>query len=169
MAIPIASPSAVSMASVVPTTAAPPKAKPTAKPSGTLCIVTARKSLVDLLSAECKPSSCPVPLCMCGTSLSITTRKTPPAISPIAAGRKLHLPQSAEPSIAGISSDHTDAAIIMPAANPRNSVLSLSDISFLKKNTSAAPSVVARKIIENPVIVITVLPINFTSFQENHR
>ena len=57
----------------------------------------------------------------------------------------------------GMSSDHTDAATMTPEANPKNSVLSLPDISPLKKNTSAAPAVVAMKMIQKPSTVIAVV------------
>ena len=53
-------------------------------------------------------------------------------------------------SMAGISSDHTDAATITPAAKPRNTFWVRWDISFLKKNTSAAPSTVARQVAPVP-------------------
>jgi hypothetical protein len=43
-----------------------------------------------------------------------------PSRKPIAAGITLHLPLSASISIAGISSDHTDAATITPDAKPSN-------------------------------------------------
>ena len=53
--------------------------------------------------------------------------------------------------MAGISSDHTEAAIITPAAKPRNTFCVTADISFLKKNTMAAPSTVARQVAPVPM------------------
>ena len=82
--------------------------------------------------------------------MSRSTRKSPPATNPVAAGTKLHVPQSEAASIDGISSDHTDAAIIIPAAKPKKSVFSFSEISLLKKNTSDEPSVVDKNINEKP-------------------
>ena len=52
-------------------------------------------------------------------------------------------------SIAGISSDHTDAAIITPAANPRKMRCAFSEVCFLKNSTSDAPSAVIKNV--NPV------------------
>ena len=75
--------------------------------------------------------------------MSRSTRKSPPATN-------LHVPQSEAASIDGISSDHTDAAIIIPAAKPKKSVFSFSEISLLKKNTSDEPSVVDKNINEKP-------------------
>ena len=54
----------------------------------------------------------------------------------------------------GMSSDQMEAAIMMPAANPKKSVFTFSDISFRKKNTKDAPSVVAAKINKKPITVI---------------
>ena len=53
-------------------------------------------------------------------------------------------------------SDHTDAAIIIPAAKPRMSVLSLGEISFLKKKTTDAPAAVAINIKAKPSTVYPV-------------
>ena len=84
--------------------------------------------------------------------------KCPAEQKPITAGKKLNDPYvSSAPSMDGMSSDHTDAATMTPEANPKNSVLSLPDISPLKKNTSAAPAVVAMKMIQKPSTVIAVV------------
>ena len=57
----------------------------------------------------------------------------------------------------GMSSDQTDAATITPEAKPKNSVLSLPESSPLKMNTSAAPAVVAMKMIQKTSTVIAVV------------
>lgn len=59
--------------------------------------------------------------------------------------------------MAGIISDQTDAAIIIPDAKPKNTVFIFSEMSFLKNHTTELPSVVARKITKNPKTVITVV------------
>ena len=67
----------------------------------------------------------------------------------------LHMKRSDFLKAIDISSDHTDAAIIMPEAKPRNSVFAFFD-SARKKNTSADPSEVITNIIDIPITVITV-------------
>ena len=57
-------------------------------------------------------------------------------------------------SIAGIRSDHTDAAIITPDANPSNSFCTFSFISFRIKNTIAEPNVVPANGIKIPAKII---------------
>ena len=52
-------------------------------------------------------------------------------------------------SIDGINKDHTDAAIITPAANPKSIFSNFGAIRFFKKNTIAEPSDVPRKGIAN--------------------
>ena len=85
------------------------------------------------------------------------------------AGRKLNAPYvSPAPSIDGISSDQTDAATITPEAKPKNSVLSLPESSPLKKNTSAAPAVVATKMIQKPSAVIAIADIFRYLLRENN-
>ena len=54
----------------------------------------------------------------------------------------------------GMMSDHTDAAIIMPAANPRNNVLNFGEISFLNTKTTAAPAAVPMNTSTNPSAVM---------------
>ena len=83
-----------------------------------------------------------------------------PSRKPTTAGTKLDAPQLSAPSIAGMSSDQTEAAVITPAAKPKKRVLSFSGRSFLKKNTSAAPAAVDMKIIEKPNIVSAVFVID---------
>ena len=55
-------------------------------------------------------------------------------------------------SMAGINSDQTDAAIITPAANPRNTRCMAGLMSFRKKNTMPAPRIVARQVKPVPSI-----------------
>lgn len=52
-------------------------------------------------------------------------------------------------SMAGMSSDQTDAAIMTPAANPRKTCWKDALISPRKKKTTAAPSAVIKNV--NPV------------------
>ena len=57
--------------------------------------------------------------------------------------------------MAGISRDHTDAATITPAANPDRIFWTFAFmLSFLKKKTMAAPSVVPRNGIRIPMFTI---------------
>ena len=63
-----------------------------------------------------------------------------PRRNPIDAGSTDHFPISPHISIEGISSDHTDAAIITPAANPKSVFCSSSDICLPVRNTIADPS-----------------------------
>ena len=50
-----------------------------------------------------------------------------------------------------------EAAIIIPDANPKNTELTFSEMSFPKNHTIALPRVVARKTTENPKITINVV------------
>ena len=58
--------------------------------------------------------------------------------------------------MAGRIRDHTEAAIIIPEAKPRNTVLTLWEISPLKNQTMALPRAVAAKMIVKPMTVIMV-------------
>ena len=60
-------------------------------------------------------------------------------------------------SIAGISSDHTDAATITPDAKPNNDFCNRSDISFFIKNTKAEPSIEPSSGISNPIINVVAI------------
>ena len=62
----------------------------------------------------------------------------------MAAGTTLHTPLSDTIFIAGISSDHTDAATITPEANPNSNFCTLDDILSFMKKTNAAPSMVPK-------------------------
>ena len=78
--------------------------------------------------------------------------------NPTAAGRKASLPIESDISIAGIRSDQTDAATITPDANPSNAFCTSGFKSFFKKNTQAAPSVVPKKGINNPIAISKNVP-----------
>ena len=73
-------------------------------------------------------------------------RNNPPSTKPPPTGKITLCPRPSAISMAGISKDQTDAAIITPAAKPRNTFCMVWDISFLKKNTIPAPSTVARQV-----------------------
>ena len=64
---------------------------------------------------------------------------TIPIINPTEAGNHAGFPCVSAISIAGIRSDHTEAAIITPAANPSNNFCIIGLISFFNKNTKAEP------------------------------
>ena len=60
-------------------------------------------------------------------------------------------------SIAGISSDHTDAATITPDAKPSNDFCNRAEISSFMKNTKAEPSIVPSSGISSPIINVVVI------------
>ena len=136
---PARAPGAVSMA-------ATEKLRPTAMPSGMLWSVTARTIMVVRFQWAGKPSAWSLPMCRWGSRPSSSISAAPPSTKPPPTGSKMLLPASSAISMAGMSSDHTDAAIITPAAKPRNTFCMVWDISFLKKNTMPAPSTVARQV-----------------------
>jgi hypothetical protein len=55
-------------------------------------------------------------------------------------------------SIAGINSDHTDAATMTPEAKPSKNFCNNSDISSFIRKTNADPSIVPSNGINNPMI-----------------
>ena len=136
---------------------APAKTTPTAIPSGRLWMVTARASIAVFDRCARIPSGLSVPMCKWGVSSSISNRNPIPNRKPTAAGNTAHLPLSIPMSIAGISSDHTDAATITPDAKPNNDFCNRSEISFFIKNTKAEPSIVPSSGISNPIINIVVI------------
>ena len=75
----------------------------------------------------------------------------------MAAGITAHLPLSTPISIAGISSDHTDAATITPDAKPNNAFCKLTDISSFMKNTKAEPSIVPNSGISSPMVNVVII------------
>ena len=66
------------------------------------------------------PSAHSAPIWRCGTARSIPSKNKIPSKNPAAAGINAYFPISSDISIAGIRSDHTDAATIPPDANPRS-------------------------------------------------
>ena len=115
-------------------------------PSGMLCSVTASTIIVVRFQWAGRPSASSLSRCRWGSRWSRASRNTPPRRKPPPTGSRTLCPRSSTISMAGISRDHTDAAIITPAANPRNTFCMVWDIPFLKKNTMAAPSTVARQV-----------------------
>lgn len=69
-----------------------------------------------------------------------------PSTNPPPTGRMGLCPASRAMSIAGMSRDHTAAAVMTPAAKPRKTFCVLEDMSFRKKKTMAAPITVARQV-----------------------
>ena len=124
---------------------------PTAMPSGRLCMVTARISLVVRFRPLRGPSSLRSK-CIWGMSMSSTSKNSMPARNPITAGRKARVPMPSLWDSAGCSRLKNDADTITPAANPVRARLSFSPISFCKKNTQAAPRPVPMKGIMIPSI-----------------
>ena len=136
---------------------APAKTTPTAMPSGRLWMVTASANIAVLERCERGPSGLSAPICRCGVSSSIISRNPIPNRNPTAAGMTDHRPLSAPISIAGISSDHTDAATITPEAKPSNDFCSRGDISPRMKKTNAAPSIVPKRGIKSPIINVVII------------
>ena len=68
----------------------------------------------------------------------------------MAAGKNAHRPQEALCSTAGISSDHTEAAVMTPAANPISVRCFCTHPFFFRKKTPAAPMAVPAKGIKMP-------------------
>ena len=75
----------------------------------------------------------------------MSNRNANPPKNPITTGVMLPI------SIAGISSDHTDAATITPDANPKSIFWNNSGISFFIKNTNADPKTVPANGIKSAV------------------
>ena len=76
-----------------------------------------------------------------------------PIEKPAAAGTNASFPAGSHISMAGIRSDHTEAATIMPEAKPSSSFWITGLISFFTKNTLPAPIVVPRNGIRIPKII----------------
>ena len=77
----------------------------------------------------------------------MSSRNANPASRPIVGGTTAVAPSPI--SMAGIISDHTDAATITPEANPRSTFCSITGISRFIKNTNAEPRAVPRNGIIN--------------------
>ena len=73
-------------------------------------------------------------------------RNATPSANPPAAGSQPGWPASSACSMAGMSSDHTDAAIMTPAAKPKNTRWSSMLSRLRNRKTEAAPSVVMEKV-----------------------
>ena len=128
----------------------PANTTPTAMPSGMLCSVTARTSIVVFFREVFGPSASCVPRCRCGITRSITSKNAMPKSMPVAAGTNANRPIPAAISIDGIKSDQTDAATMTPDAKPSSPFCSSSLSLSFKKNTHAEPSVVPTSGIINP-------------------
>ena len=115
-------------------------------PSGMLCNVTANSSRVVRRQEAGRPSGLGASKCRWGSSWSSTRRKAAPRITPPAPTIHPGEPFCSASSMAGMSSPHTEAATITPAAKPRNTRWKLSLTDLRKKNTRDAPSVVIKKV-----------------------
>ena len=124
---------------------APASTTPTAIPSGMLCSVTASTNMVERPKPVLTPSGTDESIWMCGTTLSNSSNEKIPARKPTVAGTHPTPPLSTVMSIDGSRSDHTEAAIITPEANPNSSFCNHGAISRRSKNTIAAPSEVPKK------------------------
>ena len=164
MAIPNDTATALAREMFVAPLSAPANTTPTAIPSGRLWMVTARASIAVFDRCDRMPSGLSVPICRCGVSSSMSNKKPIPNRKPTAAGSTAHFPLSAPICIAGISSDHTDAATITPDAKPNNDFCSRADISSRMKNTKAEPSIVPSSGISSPMINVVVIGCKDTSF-----
>ena len=138
----------------------PANATPTAIPSGILCSVTAKISIDVLFTFSALIFLCvllPVilfsVLCFSNRSTNILTNINviTPNIKPIAAGIHAIFPCACAISIDGNNKDHTEAAIITPAANPNNIFCIIGFILSFNKNTKDEPIVVPKKGIKIPI------------------
>ncbi|SBW08114.1 hypothetical protein KL86CLO1_12399 [uncultured Eubacteriales bacterium] len=73
-------------------------------------------------------------------------RNATPRINPPAAGTQPTIPAASASSMAGMSKDQTDAAIITPAAKPRKIRCAPAVACFLKKKTTDAPKLVIKNV-----------------------
>ena len=71
--------------------------------------------------------------------------------NPQAAGSTDQAPMASSISMAGISSDHTEAATITPEANPNSVFCTRGDKSSFMKKTNAAPSMVPNRGMSKPM------------------
>ena len=71
----------------------------------------------------------------------------------MAAGHTAQLPLSARISMAGMSSDHTEAATITPEAKPSSDFCKRGDMSFFMKKTNEAPNIVPNNGINSPIVI----------------
>jgi hypothetical protein len=75
----------------------------------------------------------------------------------MAAGMTDHAPLPDSISIAGISSDHTDAATITPDAKPSSDFCSRTDIPSRIMKTKAEPAIVPSSGISSPITNVIVI------------
>ena len=85
------------------------------------------------------------------------SRNSIPTRKPTAAGMTAHLPLLLHESMAGISSDHTDADTITPDANPSMVFCASSGILSRMKKTKAEPSIVPSSGMSSPMIIVAKL------------
>ena len=140
--MPIARARAPAMVMVPLSASRPAKATPTAMPSGILCSVTANTSMVLFFQLPLGPSGSSASRCRWGISRSRASRNPIPRQKPTAAGINASFPMPSLISMAGISKDHTEAAIITPEAKPRSPFCTTRRIPCRRKYTQAAPAVV---------------------------
>ena len=88
--------------------------------------------------------------------LSIRSRNPIPASSPTAAGINASFPISSDISMAGIKSDHTEAATMTPEAKPRSIFWMVGLMASFMKKTQAAPKVVPINGIKIPIAVFKI-------------
>jgi len=68
--------------------------------------------------------------------------------------------------MAGINSDHTEAATITPEAKPRSDFCTRGDISSFMKNTKAEPSIVPNNGISSPKTIFVIAMQRYVEFSE---
>ena len=100
--------------------------------------VTASIRREDLESEEARPSAFSAVAWICGMTLSRSSRKAIPSRNDAAAAK------ADDDSMAGMSRDQTDAAIMTPPAKPATAFPSRSPIPFGNMYTAAAPRSVPR-------------------------
>ena len=154
MAIPNDTATAEAMEMFATPCSAPAKTTPTAIPSGRLWMVTAKANIAVRDSLERGPSGWLLPMCKWGVTSSISNKKPIPNRKPTAAGNTDHAPFPSSISMAGMSSDQTEAATITPDAKPSKDFCTRSGMSFFIKNTKAEPSIVPSKGISNPIAIV---------------
>lgn len=83
-----------------------------------------------------------------------------PSRKPTAAGITDCQPSPAVPiSMAGMSSDHTEAATMTPEAKPSSAFCTRSGISPFMKKTNAEPSIVPNNGMSKPMMIVVVMTV----------
>ena len=150
--------------------AAPPKATPTAMPSGMLCRVTALTSRMLRLRDALLPAAAVTKLDL-SSSLSATIMNRPPVTNPRAGRTHWDFPSSPHSSMAGARSDQKLAAIITPAPKP-SMILSTFLFTSRKKKTTAAPRAVmaqVKRVARSPCTTGFMFSKNSTVFPPNQN